>query len=83
MLNAGNIVMLMTFVNIKSQTLIFSNTLESLRDTAEFIKSNDCIIEQVKVYDIERQRFKRVKKDLVRTWCDHCVEIDLIFEEQL
>ncbi len=81
MLNMSYKTMLMSFVET-SQMIILNGTNKSLQETADFIKSGDYTVSEVKEFDYEKQRFKKVSKNSVRLWCDHCTELDLILEKQ-
>lgn len=81
MIKTAHITMLMTLIET-SQAIIFNTTAQSLRETAQFIKSGNYTVNEVKEFDSAKQRFKRVAKKNVRTWCDMCIELDQIFEKQ-
>lgn len=81
MVNTSNITMLMTFIET-SQTIIFNTTMQSMQDVAKFIQNGGYRVNTVKQYDANKEKFVRVSKNSVRLWCDHCTELDQIFEKQ-
>lgn len=81
MINTNYTTMLITFTNT-SDSMIFNTSLESLQKLAHTIEYRDLTINNVKEFDRSTGRFKRVAKTKVRVWCDHCTELDVIFEKQ-